>query len=99
MSRAFESTQPTRFDLAFPWPSTGPGCGTRIWSFDSDTAIHEDITCTYDRIVGLSVFCNEYVELYIDDLAARSVPDGPARHTWPLGSVYDEGRASRPHCP
>jgi uncharacterized protein (DUF427 family) len=49
------------------------GTTSSYWSFDSDTASHEDIAWTYDfptihanRIAGLTAFYNEHVDLYVD---------------------------------
>lgn len=49
------------------------GTTSSYWSFDSDTASHEDIARTYDfptlhanRIAGLTAFFDEHVDLYVD---------------------------------
>jgi uncharacterized protein (DUF427 family) len=49
------------------------GTTSHYWSFDSDTASHEDIAWTYDfptihaaRIATMTAFYNEHVDLFVD---------------------------------
>jgi uncharacterized protein (DUF427 family) len=49
------------------------GTTSGYWSFDSDTASHEDIAWAYDlptlhanRIAGLAAIYNEHVDLHVD---------------------------------
>ncbi|WP_399894939.1 DUF427 domain-containing protein [Streptomyces sp. BBFR51] len=60
------------------------GTTSSYWSFDSETASHEDIAWTYDfptihanRIAGMSAFYNEHVDLYIDGDLLPKPPDRP----------------------
>ncbi|MDI9835752.1 DUF427 domain-containing protein [Streptomyces sp. KAU_LT] len=84
--KLFETGLPTRYYLdpaSIDWTrlrrsdtvTRCPYKGTTsdYWSFDSDTASHEDIAWTYDfptiqanRIAGLTAFYNEHVDLYVD---------------------------------
>ncbi|MEV7141645.1 DUF427 domain-containing protein [Streptomyces tauricus] len=58
------------------------GTTSAYWSFDSDTAAHEDIAWSYDfptihanRIAGLTAFYNEHVDLYVDGVLLSSLAD------------------------
>ncbi|MGW0084815.1 DUF427 domain-containing protein [Streptomyces sp. NPDC003393] len=84
--KLFETGLPTRYYLDrahVDWTRLRPsdtvtGCpykGTTsgYWSFDGDTASHEDIAWTYDfptaqacAVAGLIAFYNEHVDLYVD---------------------------------
>ncbi|MFJ8611884.1 DUF427 domain-containing protein [Streptomyces sp. NPDC093675] len=64
-------TKLRRSDTVTRCPYKGTTSG--YWSFDSDTASHEDIVWAYDfptvhanRIAGLAAFYNEHVDLYVD---------------------------------
>ncbi|WP_316741475.1 DUF427 domain-containing protein [Streptomyces sp. MK7] len=98
--KLFETGLPTRYYLDrthIDWTrlrrsDTVTGCpykGTTssYWSFDGDTASHEDIAWTYDfptveasRIAGLTAFYNEHVDLYVDG-ALLPRPTDPAGGT------------------
>ncbi|MEV7323100.1 DUF427 domain-containing protein [Streptomyces sp. NPDC093970] len=72
------------------------GTTSGYWSFDGDTASHEDIAWTYDfptveahRIAGLTAFYNEHVDLRVDGflLPRAADPGRPTRHTSAPGPV------------
>ncbi|MFD0137644.1 DUF427 domain-containing protein [Streptomyces sp. NPDC127159] len=79
-------TKLRRSDTVTRCPYKGTTSG--YWSFDSDTASHEDIVWAYDfptvhanRIAGLAAFYNEHVDLYVDGVLLPRPTDptrGPA---------------------
>ncbi|MEU7962817.1 DUF427 domain-containing protein [Streptomyces sp. NPDC049097] len=80
-------TKLRRSDTVTRCPYKGTTSG--YWSFDSDTASHEDIAWAYDfptihanRIAGLAAFYNEHVDLYVDGVLLPRPVDptrGPAK--------------------
>jgi uncharacterized protein (DUF427 family) len=80
-------TKLRRSDTVTRCPYKGTTSG--YWSFDSDTASHEDIAWAYDfptihanRIAGLAAFYNEHVDLYVDGVLLPRPIDptrGPAK--------------------
>ncbi|KUJ33899.1 uncharacterized protein (DUF427 family) [Streptomyces sp. 3212.3] len=80
-------TKLRRSDTVTRCPYKGTTSG--YWSFDSDTASHEDIAWAYDfptihanRIAGLAAFYNEHVDLYVDGVLLPRPTDptrGPAK--------------------